>query len=195
LTKTPDMWKIEGIKTMRKIMKEICLYRYEELSKQAKSTVREDNGMYNAPCLLDDDVSNMKSELKELGIINPDILYHGFNAQGDGLSFTGKISDKFVIDFIKGKKNESVIIGMIDKLSISISRYNSMYAHIVTNSDCYNAEISELERDLEGWMIAKCRKFYKDLEDEYNYICSEEYAIDSAINNDYWYTADGKIYR
>src|SRR5574344_1972788 len=100
-------------------------FEFDELDEAAKSNVRNSmSEMIDLTFM----VEEFEQDLEAKGIYEPKISYSGFWSQGDGLSFTGGVSDELIKKFIN-EKDYPVIFWLKDKwnISIDIERTNSRY--------------------------------------------------------------------
>ena len=141
------------------------------------------------------------------GLTIKDMNFSGFWSQGDGASFTGTID---VPKWLRGQKKLSKYSkamyhfkkGNLEK-EVAVKRNSSNYVHEMT---CYvediewdrdynstilsgktTALIRELDEELESYRVEKCYELYKRLEEEYEYLRSEESIMD-------WIGNDGTLF-
>lgn len=152
-----------------------------------------------------------------LGIRVDEISFSGFWSQGDGASYIGRyeaMSD--AVEKVKAECNDEELLRIAQELTVlqvayglmyegssidvAISRDRSNYSHEYTMnfklSDSANSELTpqgpqpeslvKLLRDFARWV-------YKQLEAEYEYLTSEEYARESLSNSGLLFSADGRI--
>ncbi len=157
-----------------------------------------------------DDVYESAKEVgKIIGIDINNIYFSGFYSQGDGVCFDGDYSYKkqSVRKIKKHIIDEEVIriAGQLAKIQrknfylltaniVQSGRYNN---EMNTNIQVYREDtnycndeaedrISELLRDYMSWI-------YKQLNLEYDYLCSVEYFIDMAEANEWEFDEDGEM--
>ena len=129
---------------------------------------------------------NVKSSFTEtlelLGFTNIQSNFAGFGSQGDGASFTGVWYARNMVN--NPEKWQSLrefghfkpIINKLLKMggSAQIKRNSSRYAHEYT---CFvqveGDENPERESTLERLRLECCAKYYRNLEDEYDYLTSD----------------------
>jgi len=184
------------------------LFRYEELSEEAKERVKELLSDDFSAYIASDMLSGMKDTLEKKGVEDIKISYSGFYGQGDGLSYIGTFTTGFVKDFIKDKKyplissyiadGNNVNFLILEKREIHCGyvHENSVYVSpdFADISDKLDTELNKLADEINDWRLADCKRMYAELEQQYEYCCSEEYAVENCTDNDYWFTADGKLY-
>lgn len=163
-------------------------------------------------------------KLAEQGFENAKIYFNGFWSQGDGACFDAdinwekyikfhKLEDKYadLIKYIKetlGSGHELEMIFKIEKNS-----YGNHYSHERTRFvECSSFEedwdtrkekenynraselCDELEKELESSRLDLSKELYKDLNNTYDGLNSDESLIDTIKANEYEFTADGKRY-
>lgn len=140
-------------------------YTFDELSPEAKNHAIEKNREMNLEGYdwYDPIIEGFTEKMEEIGMSDIDCQFSGFNSQGDGASFTGKVRDnqKFLTalninpleNLSKGKSTsenvKNALKDLCDSIYITINRYDSRYYHHNTIS----AEVEvdgddEIEMDL-----------------------------------------------
>jgi hypothetical protein len=218
---------------MRKEVKEITVYTFDELSEDIQTRVL-DNFRDETDDIFEDNAyfficNSLLHDLRNDYGINvnfSDVNYSGFNSQGDGLRFEFEISNNLIVKYIEkeglGDKckllYETLQSEKINDLIIRTEKNGSynLYCHehtlymdyeihfdedemnVVQNRlDFENTLFSELNyllNYMNDWRISLCKKMYKELEYEYEYLLSYEYIREHISANYYEFTADGKIY-
>jgi hypothetical protein len=106
-------------------------YTFDELSQEAKdhaienerSSMYESMGDWWYEPIIEGETEKLESE----GFDDIEIQFTGFNSQGDGASFTGKISDKAIfVNETLGMKVKDIIL---DNMSISVIRTDTRHVH------------------------------------------------------------------
>ena len=203
---------------MQIIVKEIKVFSFNELSEKAKQNAIEsyrNNEYYPYECWYDFVQEDFHTILKMIGFYNIESCFRGFCSQGDGASFTANyVYKKGCLNAIKEyapNDNElhSIVKGIIShqkdyayKLECSITKYSSLYCHSNTMSFDWNMknsydinwkndfvenEINRLIKDLADW-------YYSKLNNEYDWLLSDECIIDNIISNDYQFLENGVQY-
>lgn len=143
-----------------------------------------------------------KEELEAMGFEAVDFLFSGFWYQGYGASFTGYVSDfeKFWPAF-DSEPNNYCMLRKAEDVRAYLARHSSMYSHECTvhasveavewqldygeddpfkealyeawNEQLYR-DMEEFENDLTRYMRDRMRDLYRRLEDEYDYLTSDE---------------------
>ena len=159
---------------MKKI--EITVYEFSELHEKIQDK------LVNEYTLYDDGYEYMIEEwhkkLSLMGYKNPKIKFSGFGSQGDGASFTCTLDPK--------------TFGV--EPGVYISRRNSKYLH---EKSCFidgyfddpdrRKELLEQYRNI-------CKKIYRGLEEEHDYLTSKEAIKEHYTANECMFYEDGRIY-
>ena len=168
----------------------------------------------------DDETLEFKCFLKNIGFNNVETFYSGFHSQGDGACFDftnlnldevvtkqegntySVVHDKFIEENIKLLKDILKIKESIE-FSTYITRYNYNheksrgidYKFYNEHKTCKTIEklISNFLDVLGDLYIDLSQKYYKQLSNHAAYVDSDEYIIETLINNDYEFTINGKI--
>lgn len=167
----------------------VKLYKFNELRQDIQSQVIERLRNINVDYSewFDFVYNEWYKKLNGLGFEDCQIYFSGFWSQGDGASFIGKITDfsKFLKDskYLKLRKlikNESI------ELYGTIETINNHYEHKNTKRfslSCDEIEeigedidplINELESEIESKRKDLCDEIYKELEDVYWSLVSDE---------------------
>ena len=203
---------------MKKTIIEKDVYKYGELNEESKENVKNwllevyrDEEVFTQDCL-----EIMKAKY---GLDNLDVNYNLGSSQGDGLSFTGKIS---IYDFITDPLNKErlekdftqkelktlyFLANTMELGSIIIDRVNYHYYHKNSVNFDYEYEIGDYLRGKEKLeeVSEKFLNYIKDLfdnecdrlkENGYNYFyeISEEEAEEICTANDYKFFENGEFY-
>ncbi len=155
------------------------------------------------------------SILKTIGFWNIESQFSGFWSQGDGASFSGKYSyEKGCLDKIKAEypndKNLHDIVWMLVRAQKSVGykyrctiktsgRYcheNTMetYADFDYQSEEFYKKLYSVEDEFLNIFKDLARWFYKRLEDEYDYLTSDEVVLETLKENKYEFNQDGSIF-
>ncbi len=144
-------------------------YTFDELSPEAKKNAIEKNRDYDIESYdwWEPIIEGFTEDLEEIGMTDLDCQFSGFYSQGDGASFTGKVSDnqKFlkavgVTPELVGlgskisSKFENVLNEISDNLYITIQRESNRHYHSKTVSALVEVDgEDEIELDLGLGMI------------------------------------------
>lgn len=193
-------------------------FSFEELSPQAKATALENHRDINTDwdSWQDDVLTDAESELEQDGFTDVEIHYSGFYSQGDGASFTGQVENpRRFVEGVLGM--EHLPDSILDLFTIESVRGTSRYYHEKTvalevdyddsEGDIINeyplglevpftydlAKIAaEIKKRGDSWLETKCRKIYRRLEKEWDWLSSDESVEDALIANGLKFTEDGE---
>jgi len=181
----------------------IKLYSINELSPEAREKALEKHRGWNTDHdWYRDTIARFTEELEEEGYKSPDIRFTGFWSQGDGASFTCTS-----IDLTKFLTSLSACLAPViaeDGISAYIKRTSNHYSHEKTVTLYLDWESSEehptpeqqdalesLERTIEEDRLDWCKKIYKTLEKEHDYLTSDECIAESLEANGLEFLEDG----
>ena len=185
------------------------VYLFNELSEDAKIKAIED--AQNAQINTDYDwhqfiVEDFKEKMyKQYGIDVSNVYFNGFYSQGDGACFEGNVN---IYEYLKQTKQltryKSILKYVKEYLpNINIKQSGHYYhSKSMTFTDNYFFEASETIQnvlyEIMDEIIEICEEesdtLYRELEDEYQRIVSDEAIADTLIANEYYFTEDGTMY-
>ena len=183
-------------------MKTVNAYQFHELPEAIQEKVLND---FNVDPLYDHDpiLEGMTEGLEDIGLEDIDIKYSGFWSQGDGLSFTGYVSNAAL--FLKHIGAPECSDSLIETLDITFSRAGHRNVHersvstlvdyaYMTNevSIEWNEKIEDLEKHIEAWRLKKCQDMYMELESEYECSTNRDAIIEHIEANGYHFLEDGR---
>lgn len=193
--------------------KEIQAYEFAELDEITKANVvekhREINvNYYGWNDYIDEDFANI---LQILGYSDIKTYYSGFWSQGDGASFIAKWSyEKQSVNKIAEYAPKDTELHRIARRLQEISKHNlyqlnarltnrGHYCHEYTMLIDYiernngykiaedtDTQFLELSRDLARW-------YYKRLQEDYEYLTTDEAVIETILANEYEFDKQGEI--
>lgn len=150
-----------------------------------------------------------KEKLEKIGFCNPEIYFSGFCSQGDGACFD---NDAYHLDLDLLLKNVDLTDEEREKiyslksdfdLTIERSQNDGHYCHENTryiNIDCFCIDnendkilLSKFEGLLEELRESLCIQIYKDLENEYNYLTSDDAVYETLQANYHYFEENGEI--
>lgn len=200
---------------------QIKIYKFDELSDKSKETAIANNHYIN---LIDGwyeyEMDNFHNDvLEKYGVDIPleNFRFTGFCSQGDGASFTVDFTPK-EIDVLLSKLNftySSPSIRSIceNNLDGCIERIDYQYYHKYTvqvnidniirwnDKEIPAALVSKIDYDIERiqkiitvWKNDLCDLLYKNLEDEYDYLASDEAIREALIANECEFLEGGTGY-
>lgn len=193
------------------------VYRFDELSKEAKETARtwwKDGMCYEWWDSVYEDAVEIG---KILGIHIGEkeshgtaIYFSGFSCQGDGASFDGRYYyAKKSRDKIRSyAPNDKILHDMADDLldaqrrvgysASATMKLKGRYCHancMEVEVDCGERYLQTVFDETEEWITERMRDFanwiYRQLEKEYDYITSDEAVDGTIICNDYMFAKEG----
>lgn len=176
---------------MRQI--KINLYQFDELDKKAQEKALENFRSINVEWDWYEPVyEEFKEIASEYGIEVDDMNFSGFYSQGDGASFTGEISDFKKFAEKTGLEKLARFSKVIEEnLTMKIKRYNvDVYGSYVSHPAIENpieGKLREVKEEL-------CEKLYRILEEEYDYLTSNEVVKETIIANGYEFTEGGELF-
>ena len=195
--------------------KTIELYEFDELPEKIKAKVLEKERYINTEGYdwFDFTFDDWTEKLEGMGFEDPNISFTGFYSQGDGASFTCKSIDieKFLTSQKARRRFKNILKGLKeDKIeaNIEIKRIDHHYSHEYTvraeSEVLYNngypknyAAIEKEEGELRALVLDVARdlmkEIYRDLEQEYEGLTSDEAVIDTIKANEYTFRADGTM--
>ena len=186
-------------------------YTFDELSQGAKQNAIDSNRDYSTEGYdwCDPIIEGFKENMGEIGVADVDCQFSGFNSQGDGASFTGKVNDNKT--FLKAIGITPTSVGLGDKTSkkfytaldsiaenvyITIQRndrnhyhHNTISANVEVDGDeeieldlglgmiidiDVNGICEKIEPSITDWARDKSKDLYKDLENYYEELSSDE---------------------
>lgn len=190
---------------MRTETLEIKIYKFNELSDEAKEVVKQ----WWLRSLDADDFKNDCLEIlaSEYGVTTLDISFDLGYCQGDGLCMYGeiptyKIDEKIWKIFTKGLNKRQKEIAGDDISKIIFRKVNHHYAHANTvrieiedNYDNPKHEniLTKVEENVKAWYFKECATFEKSGYD-YFYEISEEDLNEICEANEYEFLENGKHY-
>jgi hypothetical protein len=190
---------------MRTVQKEY--YTFIELSEEIKieviETAQSENMFeYEYDFYYDDVKPEFIKELTENGFPNATIKYSGFYSQGDGLCFDSDIDLAFFCETIQDIRIAKLIEnGLIEPFSIEKNSYSNHYSHKKTRAvTAYLTGKPNIDKvldyiciQIDNNRLAFCDKFYKNLEENYDYVNTVESITSHLIEGEYEFEIDGTI--
>lgn len=162
----------------------------EQLIEKYRYVLVEDNDYF------DFIIQDKKIELFQKGFYDIDIKYSGFYYQGDGASISCKIN---LINAIELLNIPMQYKKYIEEVMFTISRIDSRYCHENTlqiDNDLYldnrltikaerwiNDYIQDIEKYLLEYIQIESRKVYKQLENEYDFLTSDDVVFEYIQDN------------
>ena len=180
----------------------INLYNFLELMPNVQEKVLDNHRYINVE---DYDwhetvIEDAKIKLQQIGFRNIDVQFSGFFSQGDGASFTADLNLETWIE--QDTKNRAKYTSLIDVLdNIEIVRLDSRYSHentvkLYVNINCDAPETLHdlkdiLQHELNEEIRDLSREIFKDLEDTFTALISDESVTETLLDREYTYEANG----
>lgn len=197
---------------MRTVTKQYKVYKFTELSDSAKQKALEDHANNLWHDWWDSVFEDAKAIGKLMGIAISNIYFSGFSSQGDGACFEGhysyrKGSVKDVMSHApQDEKLHEIVrtLANIQKrnfyqLSARVKQRGHYYHSRCTTIDVYRDSDTHECSDGDEDALAECLRdfmnwIYRQLEQEYEWMTSEEYLADHAEANEYEFLESGKLF-
>jgi len=131
------------------------------------------------------------------------ILFSGFYSQGGGACFTcanvdlEKLIPKLSLSDEETKALNSTLFNCVVYRTGPSNLYSHEYTATFNFDFTYETPQSlrlAFQNKAEELRISLCKQIYKELENEYDYLCSDEQVKRALIDNEYEFLADGKRY-
>lgn len=166
----------------------------------------------------DSTYADFKSEMAHTGVDVDKMMFSGFWSQGDGASFTGRISDiKLFMEHHKLAETYPAVMRLLSydgNIDLRVVRtggyshyyhentvavdtpYNDQFSYLLPTDDPLRAavvgqwdtdlvaEITALEEAATKIIRSDCRVLYRQLEEEYNYLTSDDAVWEAIQSND-----------
>ena len=188
---------------------EAILYKFDELSTQAKEkavTLFQEDEDYLAYEWDEYTINDFETILKLIGYYDITCYFSGFWSQGDGACFSAKFSrNKRCLDKVKKYcPKEEKILDIVEQIQSEIPlheeyeiKHSGHYYHEYCTNVYYlgdNEKAEQLDEIFLELSRQLMRILYKKLNDEYDYLNSDEAITEYIKENDYEFTEDGKLY-
>jgi hypothetical protein len=183
----------------------INLYKFEELSNKAKQNSIKSHQDINVDCEWWDFIfEDWTSKLEALGYNKSEIMFNGFGSQGDGASFTTDSIDLWT--FIKAHKLINKYKSLkkwidLEEVTCGIVRIDNHYFHAYSvtadmeatfdSLEAKGSLLTQLEAEINEQTIKHAKELYKELNDSYDYLTSDEQISETLIANDYYFLKEG----
>jgi hypothetical protein len=184
------------------------VYKFEELSEDAKQVAIE-------ICRNKDEISldyfydNAKEQIENAGFYDDIRIEYSLSySQGDGLSFScNKIDEKILLSFfleILGSEKEKTAKAILDNCSFKNTGNNGRYCYASKSDIDYSLEsykndyqnineiVTKVCENIESLYIELCKDLENQGYSDIEYQRSDEFIIESLIDNDQDYLANGK---
>lgn len=199
---------------MRTQTKTYNIYNYKDLlqNEELKQIVLDKQAYINVDLTDWQDyiIEDWIEKLENIGFINPEINYTGFYSQGDGASFTCKeINIQQVAQQLNIFTNRelNILKALQDNgyIEAAIKRYNYHYSHEKSIAcEYYDGDmkadwkylqtiVNKFFNNIDNFIIELSLSIYKDLQNEYEYLTSEQAILDTIEANDYEFYETGDL--
>jgi hypothetical protein len=182
--------------------KTVTVYSYAELSANAQARAKADyeeslsHHNWDEPL-----IEGIEEEASQLGILDFELQYSGFWSQGDGLSFTGTLSEMLAESIYKEKinrdgwqsDNDSYVVFIKRKAYPHYVHEKMVYSQVFQNDEYrYDYEdIQIIEDAYNDWKDDLCNQWYGRLKEAYNEIFDEDNIV-LALSK-YEFYEDGRV--
>lgn len=199
---------------MKTITQTINLFKFEELIEEVQQKVIEKNRYINTDFDWHESIFESFKEDNEKYFDIKNIYFTGFYSQGDGAMFEYSCINENLLNEAIESLNLQKWKKQILSTQICISGKGVQRGHYYHENSCdhtiyiednnngYYQNIYDLidlySSDIEDFIITKykdiCHDLYKNLENEHDYLQSDEVIKETLICNDYDFTEEGDIY-
>lgn len=199
---------------MKTITQTINLFKFEELIEEVQQKVIEKNRYINTDFDWHESIFESFKEDNEKYFDIKNIYFTGFWSQGDGAMFEySGINENLLNEAIESlnlpKWKKQILSTQICINGKGVQRGHYYHEnscdhtiYIEDNNNGYYQNIYDLidlySSDIEDFIITKykdiCQDLYKNLENENDYLQSDEVIKETLICNDYDFTEEGDIY-
>ncbi len=186
-------------------IKKVKLYRFDELSEEAKEgameEVAEEATNWDWYTTIEDDFKEEMS--KKYGLSIDNIYFSGFYGQGVGACFDGSIH---MGDYLTRTRRKHIYPNLSKYLKyynthikIGSGRAENEYSMTFEDEGCFTdsekqgEEYDELLDEIIETCREEARNLYKRLQEEYEYLLSEESIKDFCLSNEILFYEDGRL--
>ena len=189
------------------VVKQITLYRFDELSEQAQEKVierfRTDEILFfDGELIIESIYDKYETQISDM-----DIEYSGFWSQGDGASFTGTLDSDWLIENLLPDNLKELVRYVechftrktymyVHENTVSSDLRNVIWADHIEDNERLSVHMSEkhmrdIEDCIEEYRRDICHEIYSLLEEQYEYTYSEENIRELIEINDYLFHENG----
>lgn len=149
--------------------------------------------------------NDFKEQMKTLGVEVSDIAFSGFCSQGDGAWFAGHIDDWYLVLREIGQLLKAHSYWPHSEWSFQSEIYHRGYMgygrDMPADENPYDEEdeplqfaafelrnpnqdaVNDIAKDVQGLFEDKANELYRSLEEEYDYLTSDEHVVESLLSN------------
>lgn len=177
---------------MRTRVRTDIVYKYNELSDEAKQRVLEDAAQFNMEVFNTDELTaNFAETLKEYGFPTDKIEWSLGHCQGDGVAFYGDID---LDTYLTKTKQRSKFRRFINAdATIVRNSWGNHYSHWNTMTVELDFEHEALMESLADDVVKVSRELESRGYAEFDRVSSKEYIEEQIEANEYEFTSDGKL--
>ena len=163
---------------------EINLYQFEELSADAKTNAIDSLSDINVSC---DWYSYHLDEAEELGLhIDTFDIHHTMSASGNFILSANEVAQNILNSHGEQCSTYKTAKTFMHKWLPLFSKY------MQEEGEELESELMELEDEFLNNLL---KDYVKIMDDDYDYLTSDEAVEETIKANEYYFTKDGKIYR
>lgn len=209
---------------METITKTYKVYEFDELDPKTRERVVDKFRDINTDYYWSEvTIWDQKDELKKFGFDAVEIYFTGFWSQGDGACFVGNLDNEGLLKFlteskelskyprlVRAIKNDTIYVNIkithTDRYCHENSTTIADYTEMQDNSELSGKLLEDYTKWYEsfdargpqnesiGWYYDKCREFYSQLQDEYDFRTNDDSVIDTIRANEYQFLEDGTLF-
>ena len=185
--------------------KTINLYKFHELTAEQQAKVIDKYSDINdeLTCDLTTWDEHFVQCLKEQGFLNPDISYSLSYRQGDGASFTcTQLDYDLLLKDYAGKHKSWMLEILKQYCEVKIERSycchyyherscnTELYEYTLYNYPRIKDELENIRQYIEDIRLEACINLAEDLQNEIDYLTSDEAIKEALIANEYYFNAE-----
>ena len=187
------------------------IYELEEVKEKAIEKNRFINVDFDDWC--EPTIDSWTEKLKDIGFEGVKIYFRVFYSQGDGACFDcNEIDNQKLFDYLLsvGKISEKEFDNLKDvfdwfKFAIETNSFATYYSHEKTRfisleildynyiDEKQEKLLNEIEKTIEEIRLEFCDRIYKDLENEYYYLTSDDSVYETLKTNEFYFESNGEI--
>lgn len=193
---------------MQTITRQYQVYKFDELPDQIKQKALDKYRDWNVNSWNENGwaeyiLEQQEAGLSSMGFDNAKIYFSGFSSQGDGACFEASVN---ITQYIKNRRLGNKFRALLNQeecFSYSITHSGHYYhEHSMKVEQGFWGEPTEKAQTqaelllelIEIEIVEIAKRIYKKLEEEYDYLTSDEAITESFLENGYDFTIDGEIF-
>ncbi len=188
---------------MRTITKTETVYKFSELSDEAKSVAMQDDGLCYDWWESTYEWYIEKAEAIGYHTSAEEMEFSGFWSQGDGACISGSFNVEQWLKINKLGNQYRSLLNAAKEYDLEVwIKHTGNYSHSRTLNAQYDTyylndkpyrQLVKVAKQMLDQAIDLSNEMYKDLEKEYEYLTSEEHFSELADMNDWEFTEDGEL--